>query len=207
MSRLPRISQAVRGWLPIVALLAVAQCVAGPVWIPSTSMEPTMQVGDVLFINRVAYNFHLPIVSTAEVVRWKTPARGDIVVFNAPPEASPSEALYIKRVAAVAGDVVEVRNQRLILNGLPAQYVPGAGAAATEQLDGAQHAVHLAPSPLANFGPYLVPAGHVFVLGDNRDNSADSRVWGPLALERVRGKAVYRLAGLHPANMRAPGAL
>ena len=204
---LSRYLAAARSWLPFVALLGVTQCIAGPIWIPSGSMLPTMQVGDVLFVNRVAYNFHLPLVSTAEVARWKAPARGDVVVFNAPSQASSAEALFIKRVAAVAGDTIEVRNQRIILNGQPAQYEQHPASAPTEQLGGVRHPVSLAPSPLANFGPYTVPAGHVFVLGDNRDNSADSRVWGPLALERVRGKAVYRLAGLNPSQLRAPGAL
>jgi signal peptidase I len=202
--RLPKV---IRDHLPLLAILGAAQCLAGPVWIPSESMVPTMSVGDVLFVNRLAYNFHLPFVSTAEVVRWSTPARGDIIVFNAPPQISSWETLYIKRVAAVAGDTIQVRDQRIILNGKPLTYMDETGLAALETLGDTKHRVHLAPNHLANFGPVVVPAGHVFVMGDNRDNSADSRVWGPLALERVRGQAVVRLAGVIPSNFRGPGAL
>lgn len=192
---------------PILALLLTTQCLAGPVWIPTESMVPTMLVGDVLLVNRLAYNFHLPVFSTAEAVRWATPARGDIILFNAPPTISALESIYIKRVAAVAGDTIQVRGQRVILNGklVPYAQVPLEGA--TETLGDVTHKVLLAPGPFANFGPVVVPAGHVFVLGDNRDNSADSRVWGPLALERVRGKAIMRVAGLAPSNLQGPGGL
>lgn len=202
--RLPKV---IRDHLPILALVAATQCLAGPIWIPSESMVPTMHVGDVLWVNRLAYNFHLPLVSTAEVVRWSTPVRGDIIVFNAPPEASSWETLYIKRVAAIAGDTIEVRDQRIILNGQPLSYDQGSGLNARETLNEVTYPVHLASNYLADFGPIVVPVGHVFVMGDNRDNSADSRVWGPLALERVRGKAIIRLASLAPSNFQGPGNL
>lgn len=202
--RLPKV---IRDHVPLLALLGAAQCLAGPVWIPSESMVPTMRVGDVLFVNRLAYSFHLPLVSTAEVIRWSAPARGDIIVFNAPPQASSWETLYIKRVAAVAGDTIEVRDQRIVLNGKPLSYADESALDTREALNGTSHRVHLAQNHLANFGPIVIPAGHVFVMGDNRDNSADSRVWGPLPLARVRGKAIVRLAGVIPSNFRGPGAL
>lgn len=188
-------------------LLVVTQCVVGLAPIPSASMEPAMQAGDVLLANRVAYGLHLPWFSTAEVVRWSDPKRGDIVLFNAPEQASRWETLFIKRVVAVAGDTLEVRDHRLVLNGRDVAYEDKGGGMLTETLDGKAHTVHVGPSPLANFGPYRVPAGHVFVMGDNRDHSSDSREWGPLDLKRVRGQARYRIAGLNPDNMKWPGVL
>jgi signal peptidase I len=201
------ISNAIRSHRYLVALLGITQCLAGPVWIPTESMVPTLLVGDVLFANRLAYGFHLPLLSTAEVVRWSTPERGDVIVFNAPPTISNFETLFIKRVAAVAGDTIEVRDQRIILNGKPLTYTQVSGNGALEINGRSTHKVHLASNSFADFGPMVVPAGHVFVLGDNRNNSADSRVWGPLALERVRGKAHIRLGGVIPSNFRGPGPL
>lgn len=202
-----RITTVIRNHRYLIAFLGVTQCLAGPIWIPSESMLPTMKVGDVLMVNRLAYNFHLPLWSTAEVVRWSTPERGDIIVFNAPATISPLESLYIKRVVAVAGDTIQVRDQRIILNGKPLAYTKETDQSMREILGASKHQVTLAPNPFAQFGPLVVPAGHVFVMGDNRDNSADSRVWGPLQLERVRGKALVRLAGVVPSNFRGPGSL
>lgn len=196
-----------RAWWPLAGLVLATQCVAGAIWIPSGSMEPTMHAGDVLFVNRLAYNFHLPLISTAEVVRWAIPNRGDIIVFNVPAAESALEPLYIKRVTAVAGDTVEVHEHLIVLNGQPLPYSAIDGHHFTETLGGTPHRIHRAPSRFAHFGPYTVPAGHVFVMGDNRDNSSDSRVWGALPLERVRGKATFRLAGLNPSNLKSPGTL
>ena len=117
MSHLVSLARKARALLPYIGIVLATQTLCGAVWIPSGSMEPTMHAGDLLTVNRLAYGFHLPFVSTAEVVRWSTPARGEIIVFNAPPAASPSEALYIKRVVGVAGDVVAVKDYRLTLNG------------------------------------------------------------------------------------------
>jgi len=207
MSRLSNLARKARALLPYVGILFATQTLGGTVWIPSASMEPTMHAGDMLTVNRLAYSFHLPFVSTAEVVRWATPDRGEIIVFNAPPAGSPSEALYIKRVVAVAGDVIEVKDHRLTLNGKAADYSPVDAEYLTETLNGKSHQVHAQPSELQNFGPYTVPAGHVFVMGDNRDHSSDSRMWGPLALERVRGRASYRVLGANPSDLKGPGVL
>jgi signal peptidase I len=191
----------------LVGIFVVTQVMVGPAPIPSGSMEPTMQAGDVLLANRLAYGIHLPWFSTAEVVRWSNPERGDIVVFNAPPHVSRMETLFIKRVVAVAGDVVEVKDHRLVLNGQALPYADKGNGMLAETIDGKTHIVGTGASPLANFGPYQVPAGHVFVMGDNRAHSSDSRAWGPLDLRRVRGQARYRIMGLNPANMKWPGVL
>jgi signal peptidase I len=175
-----------------VALL-FTHTVAGPVFIPSGSMEPTMRQGDQLLVNRLAYALHVPFTASHELVRWATPARGDIVIFNAPAAASESEALFIKRVVGVAGDTVEVREHRIIVNGVSATYQAAEPGVLAETLDAKSHRVLTGPSELSNFGPFKVPSGQVFVMGDHRHNSMDSRVWGPLSLERVRGKAVMRL--------------
>lgn len=206
MSKLRKSLKSSVAYLPALAIVLGNQCLAGPVWIPSESMEPTMQAGDVLLVNRLAYGMHLPLFSTAEIARWSTPLRGDVIVFNAPHEASSLESLFIKRVVAVAGDTVQVKNQQITLNGQPVTYASLAGGE-TETIAGVAHAVRTEQSPLENFGPFTVPAGQVFVMGDNRAHSSDSRVWGALPLERIRGRASYRLAGLNPDNFKAPGTL
>lgn len=206
MSKLSQLLKSSFAYLPALAIVLGNQCLAGPVWIPSASMEPTMQAGDILLVNRLAYGMHLPLFSTAEVARWSTPLRGDVIVFNAPSAASSLETLFIKRVIAVAGDTVQVKNQKITLNGQPVSYATLPGRE-TETLAGVEHAVKTDQSPLENFGPFTVPAGQVFVMGDNRANSSDSRVWGALPLERIRGRATYRLAGLNPDNLKSPGTL
>lgn len=206
MSTLRQFFKSSVAYLPALAIVLANQCLAGPVWIPSESMEPTMQAGDVLLVNRLAYGIHLPLLSTAEIARWSQPVRGDVIVFNAPSEASSLESLFIKRVVAVAGDTVQIKNQKITLNGQPVAYAALASGE-TETFAGVPHAVRTDQSPLENFGPFTVPAGQVFVMGDNRAHSSDSRVWGALPLERIRGRATYRLAGLNPDNFKAPGTL
>jgi len=106
-----------------------------------------------------------------------SPRRGDVVVFVYPQDEDKD---FIKRVVALAGDVVEVRDKRLYVNGEPAAdpyatFAEGVNGRAVEKRD--------------SFGPFTVPPGYIFVMGDNRDRSYDSRFWGPVALDKVRGKA------------------
>jgi signal peptidase I len=171
--------------------LVLTQTFAGMVAIPSGSMEPTMARGDYLLVNRVAYGLHVPFTADKEVARWGLPKRGEIVIFNALPSASASEVLFIKRVVGLPGDIVEVVNDRVKVNG---SFVTYEGAD-IEVLGNIRHHIKTGASPLANKPALRVPEGHIFVMGDHRNNSADSRAWGPLPLERVRGKAVFRLFG------------
>lgn len=190
-----------RGLLLIAAIFLTSQMIAGPALIPSGSMLPTLNIGDYVFVNRLAYGLHLPFWSTGELARWGTPQPGDVIVFNAPPEESAWESPYIKRVVAVAGDTLEVRDHRIVVNGQPATYQPSASGW-QEVLRGKAHPVNFGPSPIATMPPVTIPTGHVFVMGDNRPNSSDSRVWGPLALERVRGRGEFVLFSLNLPKFR-----
>jgi signal peptidase I len=145
--------------------------------IPSGSMLPTLQIGDHLLVSKFVYGPRLEIpftqVSLGRLPGLRSPERGDVIVFVYP--KNPSQD-FIKRVVAVAGETVEVRDKRLHVNGAP---VPDPFA--TYRLGGIGNS--------QRFGPLLVPEGTVFVMGDNRDESLDSRVWGPVPLENVKGLA------------------
>jgi signal peptidase I len=128
--------------------------------IPSGSMIPTLLVGDHLLVNKFVYRFH-------------PPRRGDIVVFKFPQDRKTD---FIKRVVAQEGDTVELVNRTLLVNGLK-QFEPYTQYEKPSSLD-------------SHFGPVTVPRGKIFVMGDNRDNSYDSRYWGPVAVKDVVGKAL-----------------
>lgn len=140
----------------ILALL-IQQFVVKPFFIPSPSMVPTLMEGDRVLVNRFVY-------------RWDAPERGDIVVFHPPIDP---DVDYIKRVVAVGGDTVEVRDGRLVVNGklLEEPYLN----------DGRMEGV---------YPPDKVPEDHVFVMGDNRNASGDSRIWGPVHEKALLGKAI-----------------
>jgi signal peptidase I len=145
--------------------------------IPSGSMEPTLQIGDHILVNKFIYGVKIPFTSI-QLFSLEEPRRGDVLVFIYPLDQSKD---FIKRVVAVEGDTVKLVNKKLSING-------------TEVPD--PHAVYTEESALSgevqkrdNFGPVTVPKGALFVLGDNRDRSLDSRFWGFVPLEDVRGKA------------------
>jgi len=139
--------------------------------IPSGSMRPTLQEGDCILALKPVYGLKMPWTGRV-LVPVAEPERGDVVVFDAPP--TPGQD-YVKRVVAVAGDTVETRNGRLRVNGRPLADDPG-------RYDPA--------APKGDFGPVRVPPGKLFVMGDNRNHSFDSRYWGFVDLEAVRGRAV-----------------
>ncbi len=145
--------------------------------IPSGSMLPTLQIGDHILVNKFIYGIKLPFAGTV-LVPIKNPKPNDIVVFKFPRDPKLD---YIKRVIAVAGDTVEIRDKKISINGKPFEDL---------------HGVHTDPrilpasaSPRDTFGPVTVPENHIFVMGDNRDNSFDGRFWGFVDLKAVRGKA------------------
>ncbi len=174
--------------------------------IPSVSMEPSLLVGDRLFVDKVVYS---PSLGPLEAALFgKRPvARGDVVVFKFP--ADPSRN-FVKRVVGLPGETVEVRGPTVLVDGRPL-----AEPFARHEGDGrpAEHPdLDLGGARARErWGPRVVPDGHVFVLGDNRDRSHDSRYWGFLALDQVEGRplAVYwssdgdqPLAGFGPARPR-----
>ncbi|MDH3347587.1 MAG: signal peptidase I [Desulfobulbaceae bacterium] len=134
--------------------------------IPTSSMLPTIYIGDWILVNRFKYKI-------------TPPKRGDIIVFEYPQDP---EIDYIKRLIAIAGDIVEIKNKKLFINNI-------------EQTE--DYAIHLDPkninsihSPRDNYGPLTVPNNTVFVMGDNRDKSYDSRFWGFVNVGKIRGKAI-----------------
>jgi signal peptidase I len=161
----------------ILVALVVRSSVVEAFWVPSGSMLPTIQIGDHLFVNKLAYGLHVPFTGT-DVAQWGHVQRGDIVVFTSPVDQKTD---LIKRVVAVAGDTVEVRQKQLYVNGEPVTY-PLANFTDPHVRSG---------SPRDNFGPVTVPADRFFVMGDNRDQSYDSRYWGFADEKDVKGKAAF----------------
>ena len=161
----------------IILALFIRSFVVQAFKIPSGSMLPTLQIGDHLLVNKFIYGVKIPMVGTV-LIPWKSPARNDIVVFKFPEDRSID---YIKRVVAVAGDTVELKNKQLYING---EAVNSPNAHFTSNT-----IMKASAGPRDNMGPVKVPEGRIFVMGDNRDNSYDSRFWGFVDLKDVLGKA------------------
>ena len=147
--------------------------------IPSRSMVPTLLIGDHLLVNKFIYGIKIPVIRTT-LVSVSNPERGDIIVFIYPNDRSKD---YIKRVIGVAGDKIEIRNKNIFINGKP--YKDGFGIYSDSVVYPAM------VQPRDNFGPVVVPKNSLFVMGDNRDESADSRFWGFVNLQDVEGKALF----------------
>ncbi len=145
--------------------------------IPSGSMLETLQIGDHLLVNKFIYGVKIPVVGTT-VIPWKSPKRDDIVVFKYPKDRATD---YIKRVVGVAGDTIEIKNKQLFINGEANEnpYIQFTD----------KNIMKASAGPRDNMGPVKVPEGSLFVMGDNRDNSYDSRFWGFVPLKDVLGKA------------------
>jgi len=143
--------------------------------IPSGSMLQTLQIGDHLLVTKFAYGVKIPFTNTL-IIEREGPQQGDIIVFEFPEDPSKD---FIKRVIGVPGDVVEIRDKKLFLNGV-------------EQLESyIQHVDSSTSVPRRdNFGPVMVPENKYFVMGDNRDESYDSRFWGFVERNTIEGKAL-----------------
>jgi signal peptidase I len=163
--------------LAILLALVFRQFVIQAFRIPSASMEDTLLIGDFLFVNKFLYGAQFPFSDT-RLPAIRLPRRGDIIVFR-PPGVNTD---YIKRCVAVAGDTIEVRAKQLFINGV------------AQQEPYTKHTRPLEPpgaGPRDYFGPHVVPHGHIFMMGDNRDNSNDSRYWLDEPLSRIKGKAMF----------------
>ena len=170
-------------------------------------MRPTILEGDLLFVNKLAYDLKVPF-TTLHLAQWADPQRGDVVVCFSPADGE----RLVKRVVGGPGDLLELRDERLFLNGSPVAYAPLGPQAtadistadkatsifASEKLAGHDHAVMALPgrSALRSFGPVQVPAGEYFVMGDNRDNSFDSRYFGLVPRSQIVGRTKVVVASL-----------
>jgi signal peptidase I len=158
--------------------------------VPTGSMKPTIEEGDRVVVNKLAYDLKIPF-TTIEVFKWGDPQRGDVVVLFSPADG----VRLVKRVVAVPGDRIEMRDNQLLVNSRAAMWkeVRSAedGLVVEETLAGRTHRVMFTPQMPAvrSFGPLTVPAGRYFVMGDNRDNSNDSRFIGLIERRRIVGKA------------------
>jgi signal peptidase I len=215
-----KVKKEIRGWvLTIVAVLAFRTFLYEAVYIPSGSMIPTLQIGDYVIVEKWAYGARVPYTETAQVL-WSTPRRGDIVVLLAPP-GNPRNDDLIKRVVAVAGDTVEIQDGALILNGQPVPRHRLSGectywnkletgpwreepcVAHEERLGPHTYQTYCTPFlPCGDVPPSTVPPGTVWLAGDHRDHSADSRVFGPVPVGRIKGRAWMALVSWGPKGPR-----
>jgi signal peptidase I len=182
----------VKPLLIIFAIMAPLRSVVAD-WndVPSGSMRPTILVGDRIWINKLAYDLKVPF-STMRLSTWSDPQRGDIIVFRSPADGK----RLVKRAVAVPGDLVELRDDHLFINGQSAEYGQvdngvDATLVLSETVFGRTHPVMMEPRHQASgtFGPVRVPPGSYFAMGDNRDNSFDSRYFGFVPRNRIIGRA------------------
>jgi signal peptidase I len=183
--------------------------------VPTGSMKPTIQEGDRVFANKLAYDLKVPF-TTWHLAEWANPHRGDIAVFYSPYDGT----RLVKRVIGLPGDTIELRQNRLLVNGAPLDYQPVPEQAldsiapadrfgqvlATEQLPRRPHLVAAIPNIAArrDFGPIQVPEGSYFMMGDNRDNSFDSRFFGPVHRRQIVGRATTTVLSLDKAHGYSP---
>jgi signal peptidase I len=182
----------------VVLIIGFRSAIADWNYVPSGSMEPTLLPGDEVFVNKMAYDIRLPLTHIA-LLRLAEPQRGDIITF----ESEVAGKRLVKRVVGVAGDEIELHNNRLFINGESAEYsdlqLTGAKAQLREHQMEASYSVQFQLNqfaPAKNYGPVIVPKDHLLVLGDNRDNSADSRYIGFVPLKEVTGRVISTIASL-----------
>jgi signal peptidase I len=216
-----KVKKELRGWfVTIAAVLAFRIFLFEAVYIPSGSMIPTLQIGDYVIVQKWAYGARLPFTESAQVL-WSRPKRGDIVVLL-PPPGNPRNDDLIKRVVAIGGDTVEIRDGALVLNGEPVprkelegechyenrnenkgDWYDEACMAAEETLEKHVYKTYCTPEVSCRDVPLAkVPDGHVWLAGDHRDHSADSRVFGPVPVGRIKGRAWIALASWGPNGPR-----
>lgn len=192
----PVIVEYAKSFFPVLLVVFLLRgFIVEPFKIPSGSMLPSLYIGDFILVNKFAYGIRVPVLNK-KIIETGEPERGDVMVFRYPRDPSLD---YIKRVIGLPGDHIAYYNKVLYVNGKPTerQFMgeyqgPGQPHASEylENLDGVEHSMLLMPGrPNSLEGEYIVPEKMYFVMGDNRDNSTDSRVWGPVPEENIVGKA------------------
>jgi signal peptidase I len=208
-----------REWLRPFALVFLfaapfKSAVADWNWVPTGSMKPSILEGELVFVNKLAYDLKVPF-TTLHLSTWANPVRGDVVVFFSPEDGK----RLVKRVIGLPGDIVQLRNDVLYLNGLPQEYSSTDSApfrhevfedanpvVAVEHLEACDHYVMALPgrAALRNFGPVVVPSNQYFMMGDSRDNSADSRFIGPVPRVAIVGRVPRVLFSFDPSRYFLP---
>ncbi len=190
----PAVVEYARSFFPVLFVVFVLRSfLVEPFQIPSSSMVPTLQVGDYILVNKYTYGIRLPVIRT-KILALNEPERGDVMVFF-PPHMN--DTYYIKRVVGLPGDTVTYRNKELYINGEhlvrnPLAVLPDGVNRYHVELETLGDATHLMQvndmRPRGDFSVVVKP-GHYFMMGDNRDNSSDSRVWGQVPEKDIVGKA------------------
>lgn len=195
----PLVVEYARSFFPVLLVVLVLRSfIVEPFRIPSESMLPTLQIGDFIVVNKFTYGVRLPVTHT-KVFDLGSPERGDVVVFRYPRHPSVN---YIKRIIGLPGDTVAYYNRRVFINGEPleleriGEFVPPGDSPVTgtllefrEQVGPREHRILLDPRGRSPEGEFVVPEDQYFVLGDNRDHSNDSRVWGYVPDHNLVGRA------------------
>lgn len=202
VSEEPTIVEYSKSFFPVLLLVFVLRSfIVEPFQIPSESMVPTLEVGDFILVNKFAYGIRLPLIRT-KIIDIKNPKRGDVMVFFPPHE----DRYFIKRVIGLPGDTIRYKNNTLYINGekmsqeaaqidgdldLNCTYMAGKNVVVDEKVGERTHKMRKCESRTNEVSDRVweVPEGHYFMMGDNRDNSLDSRSWGPVPEERIVGKA------------------
>ncbi len=201
-----------KGWgysifIALIIATSFKSAIADWYVVPTGSMKPTIVEGDRVFVDKLAYDLKVPYTRW-HITEWDSPQRGEIVVFPSPADGT----RLIKRIVGVPGDRVEMRNDQLIINGDRVEYEPisqlndesltvknlSPTYECIENLFGTQHPVMFIPlrRAMRSFGPVKVPEGKYFMMGDNRDNSADSRYFGFVDRSLILGQAKYIVMSL-----------
>lgn len=180
----PTVVEYARSFFPVLlVVLVVRSFLYEPFRIPSSSMMPTLLTGDFIFVNKYTYGLRLPVINT-KVVDIGEPQRGDVIVFRLPSDPSTN---YIKRLVGLPGDTIRYLNKKIYVNDQPVSVVPAGiydgedqpgSLLLREHLGDVDHEILQRPGERSLEGTFVVPPGHYFMMGDNRDNSRDSRYDG-----------------------------
>ncbi|MDO6461160.1 signal peptidase I [Granulosicoccaceae sp. 1_MG-2023] len=197
----PLLVEYAKSFFPVLfVVLFLRSFLFEPFRIPSGSMMPTLLVGDFILVNKFSYGIRLPVIDK-KIIPVGEPETGDVAVFRYPGNPRLD---YIKRVIGTPGDRITYVNKTLLVNGEPVplerigNYVDSASSERAqnllelnENLQGTEHRILVSPDRAIRNGEWVVPEGHYFVMGDNRDNSNDSRYWGFVPEENLVGKAMF----------------